>query len=164
MTIAQLQGQSPSYRGIHRWWSWRLALLKPVSYQFYRGHVSCWYYAQPREPFMLQELRAALTQRTHGQLGKDLWIDFHLSFVQGSLVSFRGSSAVSFTSLGHHTLVAGMFLTISWEPLGFLFFTIPVLFEVAVSGFMAFHENKSEGQSSLHTYHHIRASNQASRS
>lgn len=63
-----------------------------------------------REPSVMKELRFAFTQSTPGQLHKDFWMELHLIFTQGSLVSFMVSSVVSFTSLKHHTPVAVGFL------------------------------------------------------
>lgn len=63
-----------------------------------------------REPSVMKELRFAFTQSAPGQLGKDFWMELHLIFTQGSLVSCTVSSAVSFTSLKHCTPVAVGFL------------------------------------------------------
>lgn len=106
----------PNYREIRRWWSGMLALLGGFCYHFYRGHVSCHDTAYPRyggegqRALSDEGAEVCFYPECPGQLGKDFWMELHLIFTKGSLVSCTVSSAVSFTSLKHCTPVAVGFL------------------------------------------------------
>lgn len=163
MTIDQL---IPSYRRIHRWWNWRLALLKPFSYQFYRGHVSCCYSAQPRRALSAKGTEVCLDPESPWPAGQRSMNGVSLKFSARWLSFLQGELSCEFTSLGHHTLVAGKFLAISWEALGLLLVlhNTSSLWSGCSWAVWLSMRTKVKGQSSLHSHHHSMAANQASRS
>lgn len=113
ITIAQLQGH-PS-----RWWNWRLALLKPFSYQFYWGHVSCCYTARPRRALGAKGTEVCLDPESPWPAGQRPLNSF--ARVLYKVVWFPlGGAQLSVLLAWGTTLVAGRFLTISWETSGLL--------------------------------------------